>query len=99
MTLAKVLSPMLLVASLAAGMAATDTFDLKVTRLRIPPKLRDQPGDLHIDASGITFRSTDGKSTITIAMRDLREADVADANALRFEIYQVPKWMPIEHRN
>ena len=70
-------------------------FDLKVARVRM---LRDQPGDLHIDAQGVTFRSTDGKTTITIPMQDLREADVADSHALRFETYEVQKWKPIERR-
>jgi hypothetical protein len=28
-------------------------------------------------------------------MKDLREADVADPHALRFEIYDVQKWKPI----
>jgi hypothetical protein len=70
-------------------------FDLKVMRVRT---MRNQPGDLHIDSQGITFRSTDGKTTISIGMQDLREADVADPNELRFETYEVPKWKPIERR-
>jgi hypothetical protein len=70
-------------------------FDLKVTRVRT---LRDQPGDLHIDSQGIAFRSADGKTSIAIAMQELREADVADPNLLRFETYEVPKWKPIERR-
>ena len=87
MTLARVLSLTLLVASLAPGRAGTDAFDLKVTRLRIPPRLRNQPWDLHIDANGVTFRSADGKANMTIRMQDLRQADVADPHALRFETY------------
>lgn len=59
-------------------------FDLKVERVRI---LWNQPGDLHIDSAGVTFRSSDGKTAITIPMSDLREADVADPHTLRFEIY------------
>ena len=98
MTLARVLSLTLLVASLAASRADTDAFDLKVTRLRIPPRLRNQRGDLHIDANGVTFRPADGKANITIRMQDLRQADVADPHALRFETYDAPKWMPIERR-
>jgi hypothetical protein len=70
-------------------------FDLKVMRVRT---MRNQPGDLHIDSQGITFRSTDGKTIISIGMQDLREADVADPNELRFETYEVPKWKPIERR-
>jgi hypothetical protein len=72
-----------------------DVFDLKVERVR---PLRDQPGDLHIDAQGITFRSKDGKTNVTMKMPDLREANVADPHALRFETYEVQKWKPIERR-
>jgi hypothetical protein len=95
MTLVRVLSLTVLVACLAVGAAARDVFDLKVERVRI---LRNQPGDLHIDAQGITFRSSDDKTSITIPMQDLREADVADAHELRFETYEVQKWKPIERR-
>jgi len=94
MTLAKVLILTLLSALLATA-AENDILDLKVARIRM---LRNQPGDLHIGADGVTFRSGDGKTTIAIAMKDLREADVADAHALRFETYEVQKWKPNERR-
>jgi hypothetical protein len=76
-------------------MAAPDNsvFDLKVNRVRT---LRDQPGDLHIDSQGITFRSTDGKTSIEIPMKDLRDVSVADAHELRFGTYEVQKWKPVE---
>src|SRR5581483_10779867 len=83
------------VALLAAGATEKDVFDMKVERVRI---LRNQPGGLHIDAQGITFRSVDGKTSITIPMQDLRGADVADPHSLRFETYEVQKWKPIERR-
>ena len=86
----------LIVVGVQLGLAAQQQeFDLKVERVR---PLRDQPGDLHIDAQGITFRSTDGKTTVMIQMRDLREASVADPRGLRFETYDVDKWKPIERR-
>ena len=44
------------------------------------------------------FRSSDGKTTVTIPMKDLREADVADVQALRFETFEVQKWRPIQRR-
>jgi len=77
------------------GVAAPENgvFDLKVTRVRT---LRDQPGDLHIDKQGIAFRSGDGKTSITIAMKDLRDVSVADPHALRFGTYEVQKWKPVE---
>jgi hypothetical protein len=72
-----------------------DMFDLKVERVRL---LRNQSGDLHVDAEGVTFRSSDGRTIITIPMKDLREADVADPHGLRFETYEVQKWKPMERR-
>src|SRR3954447_17278703 len=80
---------------LAAESAGKEVFDLKVERVRM---LRNQPGDLHIDAQGVTFRSSDGKTAVTILMKDMREADVADPHALRFETYEVQKWKPMERR-
>src|SRR5438874_13073968 len=94
MTLAKIVVLTALSAWLAGG-ADKDVFDLSVTRVKM---LRNQPGDLHIDAKGVTFRSRDGKTTIKIALQNLREADVADTHALRFETYEVQKWKPIERR-
>jgi hypothetical protein len=95
MTLVRVLGFTVLVVGLTAGDPKKDVFDLKVERVRI---LRNQPGSLHIDAQGITFRSSDEKTSITIPMQDLREADVADPHSLRFETYEVQKWKPIERR-
>jgi hypothetical protein len=77
----------------AMGAPENGVFDLKVARVRT---LRDQPGDLHIDIQGIAFRSTDGKTTIAIAMKDLRDVSVADRHALRFGTYEVQKWKPME---
>jgi hypothetical protein len=95
MTLVRVLSLTVLVAWLAVGATEKDVFDLKVERVRI---FRNQPGDLHVDADGITFRSSDGKTRITIRMQDLRGVDVADPSSLQFETYEVQKWKPIERR-
>ena len=92
MTLVRVLMLTLLIVTAVPG---KDVFDLKVARVRT---LRDQPGDLHIDAQGVTFRSADGKTVVTIATQDLREADVANWHALRFQTYEVPKWKPMERR-
>src|SRR5438552_13691402 len=96
MTLLKVLLPALALAPTLITLAAPpEVFDLTVERIRT---LRDQPGDLHIDAQGVTFRSKDGKTNVTIKMQDLRDASVADSRALRFETYEVEKWKPIERR-
>ena len=74
---------------LVAAAPETSVFDLKVTRVRT---LHDQPGDLHIDGKGVTFRSADGKTSLAISMKDLREVNVADPRALRFGAYEVQKW-------
>jgi hypothetical protein len=84
MRLGRVLILILPVVVLTAGAAAQPVFDLQVERIRIP---RNQPGDLQIDAQGIRFQSHDGKTKITIAIEDLRQADVADPHSLRFEAY------------
>ena len=75
--------------------AEKDVFDLKAERVRA---FRNQPGNLHADAQGITFQSADGKTNIAIRTEDLREADVADARSLRFQTYEIRKWKPMERR-
>jgi hypothetical protein len=95
MRFVKALALTLLPALLTIAAPGDSVFDLKVTRVRT---LRDQPGDLHIDSLGITFRSADGKTNIAIAMQDLREASVAEPRELRFETYEVQKWKPIVRR-
>ena len=84
-----------LLAGLAPGEPQEAVFDLKVDRVLM---LRNQPGDLHVDVNGITFRSSEGKTRITIRMQDLRGVDVADPSSLQFETYEVQKWKPIERR-
>jgi len=71
-------------ALLLIGAPGNEAFALKVERVRT---VRNQPGDLRIDATGVTFRSSDGKTAITIRMKDLREADVANPGGLRFETF------------
>jgi hypothetical protein len=93
MTLVRVFALVALVPLFSMAGPQNSVFDLKVTRVRT---VRDQPGDLHIDGQGIAFRSADGKTSITIAMKDLRDVDVADAHALRFGTYEVQKWKPVE---
>src|SRR5258708_523873 len=90
-TLLSVLSVSPWFVSLATG-AENDVFDLRVTRIRM---LRNQAGVLHVDREGITFRSSDGKTTVEIPMKELREADVANPRALHFETYDVRKWQPM----
>lgn len=92
MTLVRVLA-LTLVPLFVMAAHENSGFDLKVTRVRA---LRNQPGDLHIDSQGITFRSADGKTSIAIPMKDLRDVSVADPHTLRFGTYEVQKWKPVE---
>ena len=94
MTLTRFVTLMAVVAAVSQGQTS-GALDLKVERVRL---LKNQPGNLHIDAKGITFHSLDKKTTITIPMEDLREADVADPQSLRFQAYEVQKWKPMERR-
>jgi hypothetical protein len=93
MKLVRVFALTVLAPLFAMAAPENSVFDLKVTRVRT---LRDQPGDLHIDNQGIAFRSTDGKTSIDIPMKDLRDVSVADPHALRFGTYEVQKWKPME---
>jgi len=93
MTLVRVFALTVLMPLFTMAAPENSVFDLKVTRVRA---LKDQPGDLHIDGQGIAFRSVDGKTSITIAMKDLRDVNVADTHALRFGTYEVQKWKPVE---
>jgi hypothetical protein len=93
MTFMRVLALTALIPLFAMAAPADSVFALKVNRVRT---LHDQPGDLHIDIQGVTFRSTDGKTSIAISMKDLRDVSVADSHALRFGTYEVQKWKPME---
>jgi hypothetical protein len=94
MTRAQWVSLFLLATELMSA-ADRETFDFHVSRIRVA---RNQPGDLHIDTEGLSFRSTDGKTVVHILMKDIREADVADSRALRFQLYDNRKWLPVERR-
>jgi hypothetical protein len=103
MKLVRVLSLTVLVAWLAVGATEKDVFDLKVERVRI---LHNQSGGLHIDAQGITFRSSDGKTSITIQMQDLREADglrpsfvTAELAGQAIRTLHLLRTPPLNHKN
>jgi hypothetical protein len=95
MTFVRVFGLTLLPALLVIAAPAKDVFDLQVARVRM---VKDEPGNLHIDSQGVSFQSLDGKTRITISLANLREAEVADPHALRFETYEVQKWKPIKRR-
>jgi hypothetical protein len=85
----------LLAGAALSAAASAGTFDFKVERIRLS---RNQSGNLHIDAKGIRFQSSDEKTVITIPFEDLRQADVANPKTLRFQMYAVDKWKPFARR-
>lgn len=95
MKFTRIIGLVALIAPLTQGQTSPEAFDMKVEHVRL---LRNQRGDLHIDAQGVSFTSADHKTMITIPIEDLREADVADPRSLRFQAYEVQKWNPIERR-
>ncbi len=95
MMLTRIIGLLAVIVGFSTAQNAPDAFDLKVERVRV---LRNQPGDLHIDGKGMIFRSRDGKTNITVPIEDLREADVADPRAMRFQAFEVQKWKPMERR-
>jgi hypothetical protein len=64
---------------------AADSFQFAVWHVR--PLWRDERGQLDIGASGVSYKSDDGKTTLQIAWEDIREADVADPKVIRIETY------------
>ncbi len=84
---------MLMALWLCSTCLAADRFDLPATWVRHG---RDRAGDLHIDSTGVQFRSKDGKAAITVTMSNLRTVSVADPKALQFETYAISKWNPAD---
>jgi hypothetical protein len=52
---------------------------------------RDEPGELTINASGISYKSQDGETLLRIPFADVYEADVSDRSVIRIETYDVLK--------
>ena len=64
---------------------AAESFHYSVSRER---RLgRDEPGELQIDGSGVSYQAANGKTKIQLAFEDIREADVSDPNEIRVETY------------
>lgn len=85
-----------LLALMLSTVCSAADFDLPATWVR---RGRDRIGDLHVDSDGIQFRPKDGKAAVTVPINDLREVDVADPKALRFETYAVSRWNPADRRS
>jgi hypothetical protein len=80
----------LLILSMAAGgLQAEQTFQYDVVRTRTAQ--RDEPGQVRIDESGIQYRSTNRKTSITLPFIDVHEMDISDPSTIRLETYEMLK--------
>jgi hypothetical protein len=83
--------PLFLIAMLLAPTATAQTpeeFRFSVEREKT---LRDERGDLVINADGIFYKSQDGDTLLRIPFTDVYEADVSDRSIVRIETYDVLK--------
>lgn len=58
--------------------------EFAVSRKRL---LRDEAGGLTVAASGVHYQSSDGKTSIEIALDDIRRADLSDPKGVSFQTY------------
>jgi hypothetical protein len=82
---------LVLIATLLASTATAQTieeFRFSVEREKILP---DEPGELVINADGISYKSQDGDTVLRIPFADVYEADVSDRSKVRIETYDVLK--------
>lgn len=79
---------MVIVTGLVGTASGQDDFRYPVFRCKL---LRDEPGQLEISKTGVSYRSDNGKTTIHIPLKDILEADVSDPGVMRFETYDILK--------
>ncbi len=53
--------------------------------------LKDEPGQLQIAASGVEYRSVNGKTSIRVPFLNIRQMDISDPSAFRIETYEMLK--------
>src|SRR5207244_2545132 len=74
---------------LAAGsLQAPPDFRYEVLRSKT---LKDEPGQLQITASGVEYRSVNGKTFIRIPFLNVRQMDISDPSGIRIETYEMLK--------
>ena len=73
---------------------AAEPFHFEVYRNKLP---RREPGALDINEHGISYRSDDGKTALTLPFEDIREADVSVPGRIRLLTYDVLKRALIFH--
>jgi hypothetical protein len=67
----------------AAGLTAAP-LKFSVSRKRL---MRDEAGQLTVGASGVHYRSDNGKTSVEIALEDIRRADLSDPKGVSFQTY------------
>jgi hypothetical protein len=81
---------LLLILSVAAGAVQGEpSFQYDVMRTKSLQK--DEPGQVRIDASGIQYRSANGKTSITVPFIDVHEMNVSDPATIKIETYEMLK--------
>jgi hypothetical protein len=65
-----------------------ETFRYSVTRQKL---LRDEPGELLLDESGLQYRAKNGKKFIRIAFIDIHKVDLSNPRVIRIETYDILK--------
>lgn len=67
---------------LAIPLLAQETFHYEVMRVRLP---RDEPGTLDISGSGLVYHGK--KKQLSVALQDIRLADLSNPRQIRIELY------------
>ena len=73
---------------LATVSYGTELFTYRVERDRL---IRDQRGELRIDADGLSYKSDNGNTTLQIPLAEIFEADVSDPRIISVKTYDVLK--------
>jgi len=81
----RVVVSFILLATVSHG---AEVFTYHVERDRL---IRDQRGELRIDAGGLSYKSDNGKTTLQIPLGEIREADVSDPRIIDVKTYDVLK--------
>jgi hypothetical protein len=76
-----------LLSTVAFAEAATP-FEFAVYRTKLP---RHESGQLTINESGISYRSENGKTSLTLPFLDIREADLSDPVRITLTTYDIAK--------
>ena len=74
--------------STVAFAEAATRFEFAVYRTKLP---RHEPGQLAVTESGVSYRSDNGKTSLTLPFLDIREADLSDPARITLTTYDIAK--------